>query len=144
MTTPLDIARTLKWKDVLRAYEYHYPKYGHKLAKKAFDSILTKKKRKHSDPEEVIKVTFRNDWFGDRESDYYGCSTNKYSLSLRSWASLVNIPVSKETILHTSPAEFMAHFLGEITFFGDEGDMKKEGEKLRKIARSSKKMFKEL
>jgi hypothetical protein len=141
MKTPLDLSKELDWKDVLAAYKRLYPEYGFSSVKKAYDSIRQKPRRKHNDQDEFIEIVYSTDILGDHADDYYHVATNKYSLSFRSWSSVCNIPVSEQTLIHRIPAEILAHFLWEITFYGDEKRMRKIGKKLRVSGRELKKAF---
>lgn len=152
--TVSDLAKMIEWKDVRKAWLYHYSQYQPNKLKKVFIGIQGYPKRKQKDADErlEVRVTGDRDWdnglvskeqakkdfkyFGFDEG--YGCSTNKFSLSFRKWKEVSNLLVSDETIKNNTVPEIIAHFIWEITWYGMEGQMEKKGKEIFKSAKKCK------
>ena len=151
----IDLANMIVWKDVKRAWEYHYPDFNVGGYKKVFEQIqgYGKKKRKNVDERFEVYVAGGRDWknglhnkkeiaeslkiFGFEE--YYGCGTNKFSLSFRDWKEVCNLLVSKETLKNHTIPEILAHFIWELTWHGNEAQTKKKGKEMFKRAKEVRK-----
>lgn len=142
--TILQLLPYVKWEDVKRAIKYYYPKDKNDYSK-LFKNLKKIRKRKHKDPKERIEIDACNDaiWFKDENmwDEWYSISTNKYSMCFRLWHVLVNIPVSKETIKHYTFTDIVAHFIWEITFYGNEKQSIKTGKEIQKSANEAKKQL---
>lgn len=137
-TTIRDIVPHLKWKDVKRAIKYFYPTDKNDY-EPVFEQLKIFRKRKHKDLKEFIEVYSNFDinnvlTSNTIEEKYnevcYGMATNKYAMDFRGWRGLANIPISEETLKHYTPIEIVAHFIWEITFYGDEKGTAKAGKQV--------------
>jgi len=151
--TILDILQQLKWKDVKRDIKYFYPEDKNNYEKLFYD-LQKYKKQPAKRNDEVITITCNkiNDFTISEkmsikdmmeQEDYYSIQTNKYSMSFRPWKELVNLPVAEETINHYRFADILAMFIWEITFYGNEKEMKKIGEQMSKQVKEFKKQSNE-
>jgi len=146
--TILDIIQQLKWNDVKRAIKYFYPDDKNNYETLFYDLQKYKKQpAKHNDEFITIDCNKINDYtktekMSIREmidfEDFYSLSTNKYSCSFRPWLELINLPVAEETINHYRFADILAMFIWEITFYGNEKEMKKTGDKMVRICKKIK------
>lgn len=137
LITMRDLAKVCKWEKVYESMLYHYPDQMKRLRsvkayKALFYNIPTWKPwRKRKDPEEHIRVRACGEGYGETlqqlydEDIYYSINTNKYSLSFRPWVELASLPIEPETLKRYTFDDIMAHFLWEITFYGNEKQMKK-------------------
>ncbi len=141
-----DIIKFCKWEDVKKSLCYYY-KYTNKQAesyKSVFEAIGKYRKYSYKNNEnEYIEICiggFR-ELFIDEDGldEFYNCSTDKYSLSFRSWKKVANLPIKNETINHYLYHEIIAHFIWEITFYGTEQDAKEKAKKLSKRVKEIKK-----
>lgn len=126
--TLLDIAKVCSWNDVAKALTYCYGKKWLRL-KPVFEHIQIIRKRKPKDSQEYLQVSiggFVNLDKEEVENRFYTIHTNKYSLSFRSWGELANIPFDEDTLRHYKFPELLAHFLYEITWYGNEKEMMKK------------------
>ncbi len=147
--TILDIIKKLKWVDVRRAIKYYYPVDKNNYESLFYD-LQKYKKQAPKDKNEYIEIKCfkmgeyvlkQKDPIGEMlEDDYYSMATNKYSMSFRKWRELVNIPISEDTINHYKFQDILAHFIWEITFYGNEKETKKTA---NEIFKQSKKISKQ-
>lgn len=93
---------------------------------------MDSKKKSHKDKEEFLDIiAYLGDLNKEEEDDrYYHISTNKYSMSFRKWNVLVNIPFSENTMRYYTFKDMIAHFLYEITWYGDEKQTYKTTKKI--------------
>ena len=148
--TARDIAKLLTWKEVKGALDYFYPSYKNNY-KPVFDRVRGFRRRKQDNADEriVINCLMPQQWREDQtqedllEDKYYSIATNLYSMSFRKWYEISNILIEEETLDRYDFKEIVAHFLWEITFYGNEKDMTKRGKAIRKSANEVKKMSKE-
>lgn len=145
--TILDILPLVKWETVQRAITYHYPQDKNKY-EGLFRQLKLLSKKTHTDSKEFIEITtgfnfdpklgpkFWEDLKKGDEELYYSIHTNKYALSGRKYAELVNIPLSKETLKHYTFEDIIALFIWEITFYGNELETEKVFKEIRKRAKS--------
>ena len=131
--TPRDIAKGTSWEKVLVAYHYFYPKYGVKSAKKAYDTLRKARKSK-SDGQKIIVTCIREEWESKEltRDEYYSTFSDKYSLSFQPWNRIANMEIEPATYDKTADADLLAHLIWEMSFYGDEKEMKKEGEELKR------------
>lgn len=149
VVTLLDLIAVSDWKDIYRVLMGHYPIGNKELEKHAFNVIKKYKKQPPRLKNEQIQITLALPYFDekylvpkdDRTGDWYHIATNKYSLSFRPWLEIANIPIAYKTIASYSMNEIVAHILWEITFYGDEQQMKETAEETNK---SMKECIKEL
>lgn len=135
--TMRDIAQTAQWQDVDRAMKYFYPNdIGN--YKKVFEFIKKTKKKAPKEKMEYIDISTQGSILKP-EDIYYRTSTNRYSLSFRAWNEVSNIPIEMSTLDHYMPAEILAHFIWEITFYGNEKQMNAKAKELAKAAKNIKK-----
>jgi len=132
--TPIEIAQYCNLKDLKKAISYLYHKSWCKPLLKILTKIKKTKTKKHKDPEEFLEVKCAG--FLDKNTEefkrFYVIQTNKYSLSFRKWNELANIPFDENTLRRYTPEELIAHFLKEITWYGNEKKSIKLGKKLNK------------
>lgn len=137
--TPIDIANSVEWKEVLKNMNFFYGGKWNNY-EKVFQQIRKTKKVTHKDEEEVIKIVCGGDWnIRERDERFLSISTNKYSMSFRPWKHLCNIPIEEETLRRYPPEQILAHFIWEITWFGNEVETKKKGKILLKRVKEIKK-----
>lgn len=135
--TILELLPYVEWKKVKLALQYYYPdlKVGSNY-KSIFEGLKTFKKRKHKDTDEKLEIDAVNDaiYYEDKDmwGEWYSIATNKFGLSFRKWQELANIPLSKETIKHYTFTNIFAHFIWEITWYGNEEESLKKGKELKK------------
>lgn len=145
----LDIIKELKWVDVKRAIKYFYPTDKNNYEKLFYD-LQKYKKQPAKRNDEVIKITcFKLSEYALKQKnpiremlemdDYYSISTNKYSMSFRPWKELINIPIEEATLNHYKFADIAAMFIWEITYYGNEKEMKKTGKEIFKTVKIIKK-----
>ena len=139
-----DIIKFVTWKDIKRAVKYYYPDDKNDY-EPVFEYLKTVRKRKQQDPKEQIEISSHNydcfRWADDPTmwSQCYHIATNRYSMSFRKWSKLCNIKISKNTLESYTLTDILAHFIWEITFYGDEKEMEKTGKELFKTAAEAKK-----
>ena len=132
----IDLCNIVSFDDVVKPFEYHYglsPK-GRKVVEKVFNQIKNFKKRSQKDKEEVIEVMCGGGYFIDEEGKierFYCIHTNKYSLSFRKWSEVSNILIEKETLRRYKPEDIIAHFIWEVTWYGDETETAKVAKEIK-------------
>ena len=160
--SPKDIAQLVKWSEVKRALDYHYPNYKNNY-KKLFERIQNTKKIKI---EEGLKIEIyggldiESEWYDSdyglkfmedlksgEESLYYGVhlidkNNKSWSTSFQAWNSMINTSISHDTLKHYMFSEILAHFMHDLTFFGDEKRMKKIAKNVFDSARKIEKQKK--
>jgi len=151
--TILDIIKELKWIDVKRAIRYFYPEDKNNYEKLFYDLQKYKKQpAKRNDEVITIECNKINDFTISEkmsikdmieQEDYYSIQTNKYSMSFRPWLELINLPVAEETLNHYRFADIVSFFVWEITFYGNEKEMKKTGDDMFKKVKQFKKQLNE-
>ena len=132
----IDLVKLVDWKYVDEALGYFYPKFKNKL-KPVFEYLKTVKSKRQKDPGERIQVICGGFWLYENEDKFfdkdwsYSIATNKYSLSFCKWAEAANILIESETLKRNLPEEIVAHFLWEITYYGNEKDAAKKYKELK-------------
>ena len=124
--TIIDIAKVIQWKDIKRSIKHYYPTDKNDYSE-LFEDLKKYRKRKHIDKDEFITVFVSGfvDRLEEGDENCYGIATNKYSMSFRQWKVLANIPIHEDTLKHYLYKDILAHFIWEITFYGNEKDAKK-------------------
>jgi hypothetical protein len=149
-----DLIPCINWIEVKRALRYHYAtdhnnyeKLFYRLGKMPKIKVRPNEKLKiyggrdlntpfyTEHPERVQK--FLNDVKEMMDDTGYGICMIKqndiekihWSISFIPWKKLVNMPISHDTISHYSFEDIIAHFIWEITFYGNE----KQAEKHKNI-----------
>lgn len=159
MLTIREIAQYVRWKDVKRALHYYYPADKNDY-KELFLSLPNRKEKKIGKKFLVIEggINTSGEWFRDYGHEYlkdiktggefqfHGLYILKkgdkskvtYSCSFVPWDEMVNYPIYPETLRNHLLHEIMAHFLWEITFYGNEKQMEKKGKMLLKASEEIK------
>lgn len=143
--TPIDIAEHVKWTEVKNSLLYYYPnfKWG-KFYESVFNHLKKYKKAKgfEGGKLEVLVGGFLNfEMYLEEDSihwRFYSIHIKKdklgdfpsYSMSFVPWIKLANTPFEKETLRRYTYEECMAHFIYEITWYGPEKKMMKEGKEI--------------
>jgi hypothetical protein len=149
--TILDIIKEVKWIDVRRAIKYFYP-FDKNNYEKLFYDLQKYKKQAPKRNNEVITIHCNkiNEYslkqkepikYMLENEDFYSIQTNIYSMSFRSWKELINLPVAEETLNHYRFADIVGMFVWEITYYGNEKEMKKTG---KEILGATKKIIKKI
>lgn len=158
-----EVAKLVDWADVKKSLQYHYPH----LAKvdnyqDCLKRIVSAKKKKPKKSNERIEIYANSaSWGGksDIESSYsihtielgtdmgdeWGEKTGQpkcWSMSFRPWDDLINLKVYDGTFEHYTLTDIVAHFIYEITWYGNEKQMKKQGKKLLGRVKEAKKDLK--
>jgi hypothetical protein len=140
--TILDIIKIAKWKNVEKAIKFYYPDDKNDYLP-IFKKIQKFPKEDQKIKNERIKLTCKDclieedpfeKLYGEQ---YYRMFTNKYSLSLRPWKEISNIIISEDTLNHYRFDDIIAHFIWEITFYGDEEEFMKEIKETEKEIKQS-------
>jgi hypothetical protein len=155
--TIIDIAKTVEWSKVVKALKYYYPEDKNDYLP-VFNKLKTYKKTAPKDSKEKFNIYVSNKKvieFAKNIKDiveyynYYSMSTitprsryGCYSMSFRPWKETASLPVAEQTLYHYRLEEIIAHYIWEITFYGTEQDMKKEGKKLFEMEKEAKKQIK--
>lgn len=131
--TVKELAQKTKWSEVRRAIKYHYPTDKNDYTE-VFEWLKTARKGK-IESGEVIEIYCAGDILDEGER-YYGIHTKKptdpayWSLSFRSWNELAHLPIAEETIQNNTNAEILAHFIWEITYYGNRKQMRDTAKEL--------------
>ena len=158
-----DILRNklVKWENVRDAIKYHYPSDKSNY-KKLFKELGEKRKKQTAKGEWLVVesgIDISDDWFkkdginsfyfeslkGGDEEEYYSVNIMKegekytYSCSFVPWIDMVNFPIHPLTFRHITMTDIVAHLIWEITFYGPEDKMKKQGKELEKISKDIEK-----
>ena len=128
----IDLARVTKWKCVKRSIKYHYPDDKNNY-EKLFEEIKKYRKIKQHHKEFItVSVCGMVNVLEEAEDNCYSIQTDKFSLSFRSWKSLARMPIAQGTLDHYLYEDILAHFIWEITFYGNEKKMGKTAKELVK------------
>jgi hypothetical protein len=121
--TIIDLARAVEWKDVKHAIKYHYPDDKNNY-EKLFGEIKKYRKIKQHNKEFItVSVCGMVNMLEEAEDNCYSIQTDKFSLSFRSWKVLARMPIAQDTLDHYLYEDILAHFIWEITFYGNEEKM---------------------
>jgi hypothetical protein len=158
-----DLLNIVKWKDVKRSLKYHYPTDKNNYEKLFYELGKRKKVTVEKgdflevyalwdidDPEnEEYTKKYLQEVKNGEEFNYYGIhllslhsGVEKYSVMFIPWSKMISYPIHPKTLYHLTFIDIVAHFLWEITYFGNEKKMKKQGEKLYKISKKIEKDIK--
>jgi len=153
----------VNWKNVKRALKYHYP--GDKSNYENLFYKIGKMKKSKVKDDEYLDITVGmditceyfetddnlkkhlNDLKVGDEIEYYGIGLytpndkkyKHYSVSFIPWSKMVNLKISDSTLKHYTFLDIVAHFLWEITFYGDEKKMKKTASNIQSAVKDIKK-----
>jgi hypothetical protein len=126
----IDIAKLNKWGEVKRAIRYFYPEDKNNY-KDLFLKIKEWKPVELKNPDEVLTLYVSGrDTNWTSKDEFYGISTNQYSLSFRDWIEVASIPIEDKTLENHLTRDILAHFIWEITYYGDEKEMKKTAKRI--------------
>lgn len=148
----------VKWEDVKRAIKYHYPTDKNNY-EDLFYSLAKKKALPVSKNDFLVVeggIKTDTEWFkkygkkflkdlsiGDEEQ-YYAINIDKrgddmsWSCSFVPWGQMINIPIHPKTLEYFTMVDIVAHFIWEITFYGDEKEMSKHAKELLKTCKEIK------
>ena len=156
-----DICEWTKWKHVKRALKYFYPTDKNNY-EKLFYRFCDMKPAK-VEPGDYLNMYggicvdpkyFFNKWgrkfIEDLKSgdDYvvYGIdwvrNDKKWSVSFMPWNYLASLPITVDALGHYSPEDIIAHFLWEITWYGNEKQMAKSKKELMRRVKKVKNIIK--
>ncbi len=150
------------FKNVSRALKYHYP-VDHNNYEKLFYRLGKMQKFKVK-PDEFLEIyggippyylednnldKFIKDIKDEMNDTGYGINILKpkdklihWSMSFVPWKKLANMPISHDTLCHYSFEDIIAHFIWEITFYGNEKQMNKQKNIIFERMREAKKQIK--
>lgn len=132
--TPIDLTKYTTWELVKRAMDYHYPQHDNTY-EDVFNRIKNTKKKKYKDNDtltiNIVGLREKNDIkeFGELD-EYYDCSGVNYGLDFQKWDALINMPIEKRTLESYTVPEILAHFIFEMTWYGDETTSITKGKKI--------------
>lgn len=151
-----EIIKLVKWKDVKRAIKFHYPTDKNDYEGLFYDLAKMPKVKVKNNEYLNIQGGFdiKSEWFkkygkkyledlakGD-EKTYYKIDMKiipplqnnhiYYSISFIPWKKLVNMKINPDTLLNFTLEDIIAHFIWEITYYGNEKQMNKCAKKLLK------------
>ncbi len=155
--TVSDILQVVSWKDVKRALKYHYPtdKSDYTSAFEGLKKLKIKPwpkgKREYLDislggfffaPEGLKRIANRKKLEEFDTEQYYSPSIKRendkdkqnWSTSFVPWTKIMGMILTKETTEHHTLPEIVAHVIWDITFYGNEAQMKKTGKEMFKRA----------
>lgn len=148
-----DICQFVKWKDVKRAIKYHYPTDKNdyeelfyslpkrKIVKVPRGEVLTISGGLYCAEKEKLEkfdIEYLERLKSEDEQLYYSIYIKKegeeyrYSCSFVAWDYMTSLPIYVETLRDFTFIDIIAHFIWEITFYGNEKQMKKVGGKIQK------------
>ena len=158
--TIIDLLSVVSNKEVLRALKYHYPKTKGDPTH-TIEGFRKMKKKKTVDGEwlnvyacgepsnfDYEKAGIKHGLKEMHEDNYYGIDivkegdTQKYGMSFMSWKVAGNLPINTDTLSHYTYADIIAHFLWEITWYGNEAETRKTGKKILARTKSAMKKYK--
>ena len=159
-----DIVKLVKWKEVKRALKFHYP-FVKSDYESLFVHLLKMPKTKVK-PNEYLNVfggfDIKTEWFEKHgkeyledlakgeEKTYYDIDMkiipapnqkdrhDCYGISFIPWKRLANTKINPDTLYHYTLEDIIAHFIWEITFYGNEKQMNKKGKELLKRVKEIK------
>lgn len=155
--TMKDLASLTSWKKVKEAIKYYYPEDKSDY-EDVFQRICMAPKVRVKKGESIrVKGGMYLDWEWFKEHGkkfledvktgeeeiYYGIDITKegddtpWSMSFQKWDYLINLPISVDTLTHYTPKDILAHFIWEITYYGNEKQMEKTGKEVWGSARKS-------
>lgn len=134
-----EVSALVEWKEVKKSLKYHYPSLKH------VDNYQHCLKRIRSAPKKITKEeefcieASNTKWDGIEPIDYsyhtYIKKINddtRWSMSFQPWNKLINLKVSNNTFEYYTLVDIIAHFIWEITWFGNEKNSVSRGKQLMK------------
>lgn len=140
-----DLCQITEFEDIQRAVKYHYPTDDNNYTS-CYEYIKSVKTKEIFPDEELILSVDRFDWEDiDSELDndeYYSIHTiengETFAVSFRPWEDLASIAISEEALRNNTYAEILAHFIWEITFYGDQEQTKEVADSLKSTMKEVK------
>lgn len=141
----IELTKLTDWKTVKKAIKYHYPN-----DKNDYEQVFNKIKKfklKEVEKDEFLEIEVVSDSIIDKtpyKNQYYDVCLRKksenqlYSISFVKWSEASNYCISEETLKNNKIEEIIAHFIWEITFYGNEEQMKKTQKELLKQTKEAK------
>lgn len=147
--SPREIASQIEWKDVYSALKYHYPQYNWKNHEKAFYRIKDAPKKRPVPGEKLEVYAFNTFYIPDKDLDSrYGIHiiepnnidpiTNRpkeWGMSFRNWDRMINTKFVDYCFLRYTLVDLMAHFIYELTWYGNEKSTVAAGKGILSLAR---------
>lgn len=138
-----DLAKFANINTLKESYKYFYGLKKPKYLEETFEKIKSFKKVAQKNPKERIVLSIGGErkivLDRDERDEFYSMSTNMFSMSFRPWKEVSNILIAKDTLAHYTPEEILAHFIWEITWYGNEEQMTERGNELKEIIAEFKK-----
>lgn len=142
-TTVKHLLSKLKFSDIEKAIQYHYPFIKSSRMKKHYKALMVKKTRKVKD--QFLEVYMSEAFPEDSINDFCYSKTTMihllcnekgelkpYSMSFISWERLVNTPLTEKTLKDYTPKDIVAHFIYEVSWYGTEKKIAVLRSKLKK------------
>lgn len=147
--SPRDIARLIPWKDVAKSLGYHYSYTIKKRDIESYKDIYERIRdtnRVVDNKGEKLECYTREfyDAFEEnpdmRDGGYYGIHTidkkgKEWGLSFRRWNATITMPFTQITLEHHTFADMLAHYIWEISWYGNEKQSLEFGAGLREKAK---------
>lgn len=141
-----ELAAFVKWPEVKRAIKFHYPKDKNDY-QPLYTRLGTMRRQKTKagqflevyggfDPDNEWSAKLLEDLKKGDESNYYGIhmkvqgEETNYSISFMKWNYLANMPIHHDTLRHYTFVDILAHFIWEITYYGNEKQTKKHAKEI--------------
>lgn len=155
--SPREIAPHIEWKDVYLALKYYYSGYNWKGHEKAFYRIKDAPKKRPKAGQRLEVYGFNTFFIPDKEFESrYGIHiveiknidhmTNRpkeWGMSFRDWDQLINTKFADYCFRRYTMVDLMAHFIYELTWYGDERTTVATGKGLLERVEKLDKEFKE-
>src|SRR5581483_5796854 len=155
---PRELAQYVTWKDVKESLRFHY---GKAYKWNGGESILERIKnapKKRSKSGQFLEIYAANTVYpNDRDMDEsnYGIhliepknidpmtkEPKVWGMSFVNWDRLINTKFLQGMFRHYTSTDLMAHFIWELTWYGNESDTKKKGKEIFSDARKAMKDIK--
>lgn len=137
-----DIIEYVSIEELNRSLKYFYPKDKNNY-NDVYNKIKAMNRCNGFDGEVTLKI--RRDFLDDEkgldcESFSIGLKENdiEYSSSFLPWTTFANTPIAQEVLDSNTYSDILAHFIWDITFFGDEQEMQQALDEIKLIANSKK------
>lgn len=155
MTTIKDLCQVVTYEDIQRALNYHYPIDENDYTT-CFEFLKTAVIEDETNSKEELILSVSRYSYDDvdiSDDEYYSIHTwnhgekyfngEEYSVSFRPWGDLANIKISKTTLENNHYEEIVAHFIWEITWYGDQEQTRKIRDELNESVANIKLELKE-
>jgi len=137
-----DIIEYVSIEELNRSLKYFYPK-----DKNSYNDVYKKIKSMERcagfNGEVTLKLRrdFSEDCCLDYEAFSIGLKENdiEYSSSFLPWTTFANTPIEQQALDSYTYSEILTHFIWDITFFGDEQDMKHISDEVKQAVDNIKK-----